>query len=343
MNMGTRLSFASSLAEKAIKHGVPRFCNFVGSGLSALISTSRVPFLPPVLFIEVTTKCNLRCFMCPHTFQEYEAKDMSLKEFEGILAQFPTLNMLIPQGIGEPLLCEHIFPMISLGKSRGIAVSFNTNGTLLTADRAHALIESGLDILSVSIDGATEETYQRIRGGGNLTKVVNNFRRMVELKSELGSKFPHLAIRTVVLKENISEIPQIVDLAISIGITEIAIQDMIDYGGILQSSLIDTDDYSSLLHYQHKAARKGIKITLENFSRFQKRKRRCVSPWVSPFITREGYVTPCCIITDPSVINFGNVFEKPFTDIWNSNEFIAFRAGFRAGDAPAFCQQCPRY
>jgi len=281
--------------------------------------------------------------MCPHTLQEYENKDMSFRDFESILTQVPALNMLIPQGIGEPLLCEHIFPMIRLSKNLGIAVSFNTNGTLLTDDRGRALIESGLDILSVSIDGATEETYQNVRGGGSLANVVENTKRLVELKRELKSRSPRLGIRTVILKENFSEIPQILELATSIGITEVAIQDLVGYGGVLESSLIDAKEYSALLRYQDAAMKRGTRVTLENFSRFQERKRRCVSPWVSPSITREGFVTPCCVITDPSIINFGNVFKEPFAKIWNSDEFISFRTDFKTGNAPAFCQQCPRY
>jgi len=342
LGMGNRLDFVFDLIERAIKRGIPRLYNFLGSGVSVLLSTDHVPFLPPVLFVEVTTKCNLHCFMCPHTFREYESKDMSLKDFESILVQLPMLNMLIPQGIGEPLLCEHIFSIIDLAKRQSVAVNFNTNGMLLTADRARALVESGLDFLDVSIDGTTEEVYQHIRGGGNLAKVVGHLKQMVELKRDLASRIPRLGIRTVVLKENISEIPKIVDLAASIGVTELAVQDLIGYDGVLEDSLIDAADYSKLLCYQREAGKKGVKMILENFSRFQKRKRRCVSPWVSPFITREGFVTPCCVITDPSVISFGNVFEKPFAEIWNGDEFTAFRADFKAGSVPV-CRRCPRY
>lgn len=343
MERKRRFGFGLELAGGSLRHRGVRWFNLAGSTLSAYLSTARAPFLPPLLFVEVTTRCNLRCFMCPHTFQNYENLDMDFDDFKGIMTQFPALSRLIPQGIGESLLWAPIFDAIGFARERGVSVELNTNGTLLNETRARSLIESGIDVLTVSIDGATEDTYQSIRGGDTLRPVLHNLERMVALKRELGSSHPQLGVRTVALKRNMDEIPDIIKIALDVGVRRVTVQDMLDYGGRLADYLIDRDDFETLKQYRDEAATMGVDLILENFSRFERDRRRCISPWVSPYITREGYVTPCCIITDPSTINFGNVFETPFRDIWNGESFVEFRRAFREGRAPAFCQSCPRY
>jgi radical SAM protein with 4Fe4S-binding SPASM domain len=268
---------------------------------------------------------------------------MELGRVDHILSQFPSLSLLIPQGIGEPLLCGDILLVVQSAKARGHDVSFNTNGTLLTAEWAQDLIESGLDVLGVSLDGGSPETYRQVRGRDCFQEVVTNLKQLVEVRDQASATTPDIQIRMVVTNDNLSDIPLLVDLARGLGIGEIAAQDLIDYGGRMQGRLIDRTGHEQLLQYCSEAASQGVRVTLENFSRFSDGGRQCVSPWVSPFVTIDGDVTPCCVITDPSIVSFGNVFETPFAQIWNNDAFVAFRRRLKSAHPPECCGQCPSY
>ena len=68
--------------------------------------------------------------------------------------------------------------------------------------------------------------------------------------------------------------------------------------------------------------------------------RQCVWPWESAYISKTGDVVPCCIIGDEKVKSFGNLKEKTFSEIWNSNEYINFRKDIKNNNIPDFCKNC---
>lgn len=315
--------------------------SLVGSGFSALLSQTRVPFLPPLLYVETTTRCNLHCFMCPREFKAYGNKDMSFQDFKVILDQFPHLNTLIPQGIGEPLLNHSIFEMVKYAVRRGSIVGFNTNATLLEGARAEDVIRSGLHLLYVSLDSTREETFSSIRGGASLERILENLSRFLKLKRETASQRPKVMLRVVTMRENLAQLPEILSLARSLSLPEVAIQDLVVADPSLKASQIDEEGFDKLLSYVQ--GMDSLKVKLDNFARFERGKIGCKSPWLSPNITVEGYVTPCCIISHPDTLHFGNIHERPFAEIWNNEGFRSFRADFKAGKVPEACRGCPNY
>jgi radical SAM protein with 4Fe4S-binding SPASM domain len=68
----------------------------------------------------------------------------------------------------------------------------------------------------------------------------------------------------------------------------------------------------------------------------------CWWPRRGVFVTYEGYITPCCIRMDPSLISFGNIYEQPFKEIWNSEGYSCFRKRFEEGSVPGICRRCPK-
>ncbi len=134
---------------------------------------------PKVIFIEVTNRCNLLCETCPHTyFQREPLKSLSLKEFISIAEQFPQMQRALLHGVGEPLLNRDLPEIIKYLKNRDVEVIINSNGTLLTEKWQRDLIESGLDQYRCSIDGATDETYARIRGAAVASQTEKRFGRL---------------------------------------------------------------------------------------------------------------------------------------------------------------------
>jgi MoaA/NifB/PqqE/SkfB family radical SAM enzyme len=140
--------------------------------------------LPSFVQIEPVGQCNLRCQMCPIQFRTDGPPNgppafMPFDTFTRLVDQFPAMAELQLQGLGEPMMHPHFFDMVRYAAARGIEVSTNSNLTLLTPARAERLIQSGLSRLHVSIDGATPETYERIRVRSRWQKVVDNLEGLI--------------------------------------------------------------------------------------------------------------------------------------------------------------------
>src|SRR5437868_7850127 len=124
--------------------------------------------LPSSVQIEPVGQCNLRCQMCPIQFRTDgppygPPAFMAFDEFTRLFDQFPGLEELQLQGLGEPMMHPRFFDMVSYAAQRGVRVSTNSNLTLLNDRRAELCVTTGLDELHASIDGATAETYEFIR------------------------------------------------------------------------------------------------------------------------------------------------------------------------------------
>src|SRR5215469_287638 len=171
------------------------------------------PFPSPVeAYFEVANRCNSKCATCPLTFSPHEnAKQLSFDEFKMLVDELPDLRRAVLQGIGEPLLNRDLAPMIRHLKQRHVYVVFNTNAALLTRRRQVELIGSELDELRVSIDGSTPETYLRVRGIPAFTRVVTNVAEMVRTERELGTLIPRLSLWVTGMRENLPELPGVID------------------------------------------------------------------------------------------------------------------------------------
>src|ERR1051326_993579 len=196
------------------------------------LAASQTPLPSPVeAYFEVANRCNSKCATCPLTFSPQEsARQLSLDEFKALVAQLPDLKRAVLQGIGEPLLNRDLAPMIAHLADRGVYTVFNTNAALLTHRRQVELIDSGLDELRVTLDSSTPETYLRVRGIPAFDRVVANLAEMVRTRTELGSRKPRISIWMTALRENLRELPAIIDLAATVGADEVYVQRLVYWG-----------------------------------------------------------------------------------------------------------------
>ena len=106
------------------------------------------------LYIEPTTKCNLNCKMCfRHTWFDEPICDLSLDDYRHVLATMPkSVETIFFGGMGEPLFHKDIMEMIRLAAETGAEVELLTNGTLLTEEMIHGILNAGLSRLWISID-----------------------------------------------------------------------------------------------------------------------------------------------------------------------------------------------
>jgi len=137
------------------------------------------------LRIEVTTKCNYNCNICPRERLTRAMETMDFELFKYIFDRINTetsqYNTLTFPGMGEPLLDEAIDDKIIYAKKHNYNILMLTNGSLLTVDRFRRLEDIGMDSIRVSIYGNSSESYNAMHGISN----TDSFLRIKENLTEI--------------------------------------------------------------------------------------------------------------------------------------------------------------
>jgi MoaA/NifB/PqqE/SkfB family radical SAM enzyme len=168
--------------------------------------------LPVQIWLETTTRCNLRCRTCPRRYGSADGRDMSLDVFRRVEeALFPTLRHVELQGWGEPLLAEHFETFYESARRHGVRVSFITNGTLLTPDRLERFVRDDVGLM-LSVDGAADATMKELRGV-DLGRLDEHIRRYNDLKARAPTSRSNLHLVFVALRRNIAELPALIERA----------------------------------------------------------------------------------------------------------------------------------
>jgi MoaA/NifB/PqqE/SkfB family radical SAM enzyme len=299
--------------------------------------------------IECTTRCNLKCTMCEISYWTEKGGDLEVANLQRMLDHLPKLKRVDLTGIGEALMNRSFFNTLKTLKLRGLYVTLNDNFTLMTEDAARRIAELGVDQIFLSLDGATKETYEKIRVGANFDKVVSNARRLIQIKQEMRKKRPEVKINTVVCSTNYRELPAIIELAHSMGIGMVQFVNVMVFENTVN---LDTIGEQQKVRAQfeealERARQLGVLVKIELFDK--QPVERCDFPWKRNFVTYDGYIHPCCYTTqtgDRAAQNqrsFGNLIEHSFTDVWRSDIYSAFRSKLQHGILPGACEHCPKY
>ena len=309
-----------------------------------------VDCLPTSMDFEVVSRCNFRCLMC--MVSEFpggkRAADMPFEKFEKILNEQYGLIEIKLQGLGEPLLHPRIFDMITLAKDRDIWTRLTVNGSLLHINENYKrLIDSDPGEIQISIDGADEKVFESIRKGSNFKKIVEN---VTNLNSYEHSKNV-LKTRswTLVQAYNIHQLKDIIQLGEQMKFRRmtfsIAISDFATKEWHTKNKKIETD----LLYFEQLAdemidlgLKYGIEITFwdgsSKFSLSGDLSTRCSWLWERSYISSDLKVVPCCVISNPDTINFGDA--SLLNEIWNGDKYQKIRKLHIDGNIPDFCKQC---
>ena len=324
-----------------------RLPNLMKMELTKRSLPEHVAYRPTTIDLEPNVTCNLACKMCQVPTWDRKAPDLNVDDFGKLLDEIPTLMKIKLQGMGEPFLNNNLLDIIELGVRRDLVIVSNTNGTILNEEICRRVISSGLDTISISIDGATKETYERIRINGKFNLVIENTRRLASMRG--GTATPRINVWMLGMRENIHELPMMVQLCHDLGVDGLKLQHDLSYWGKAEwaerLSGETLPDDSNTIRYLKDAAALAAKLGL-GFLVFQEDRysfsegKNCMWPWTSVYITTDGYVCPCCIAPDPDVVNFGNLHEREFREIWNSEKYRLFRRRLKAGEIPSFCTGC---
>jgi len=196
-----------------------RVWNLAACEFGRRLRLSRLPARPYQLYVEVSSICQLRCPGCLANAPGWERKLMDLSTFRTALDRFaPWLINVELYGWGEPFLNRDLFGMIKACKAKNLFTRTSTNCNAMQPGDAERLVDSGLDQLNASLDGATQETYAAYRRGGSLVTALANLERLVDAKRRAGAKYPIIEWQCIVSRQNYGEIDEVRRLAREIGV-----------------------------------------------------------------------------------------------------------------------------
>jgi len=278
---------------------------------------------PLVLTLEATNVCNLRCPYCFTGVGEVtrERSMMPMPLYRKIIHELGDYALLVEYyNWGEPLLNKKIEEMIRIASGRGCSTMVSSNLSIpLDQARAEALVSSGLAILGAGIDGASQESYEKYRAGGNLERVLHNMRLLTEAKRKLGSDTPMLCWSFHVFEHNRHELDQARAMAREMGVEFSATK-----------GWVEGPDWDS-----------GNEIAFP----IDPPRERCRYLWTQAVINNDGLVSPCAN-SFYREDDFGSMEHVNFKNVWNNRNFQEARRLYRARNASGHgrglvCHDCP--
>jgi MoaA/NifB/PqqE/SkfB family radical SAM enzyme len=236
-------------------------------------------------------------------------------------------------------------------------VLFNSNAILLDEQRQRALIDAGLDEYRVSLDATTAETYARIRGINAFDTVVEHVRHFADrLRSY---ERPRLSLWMMAMRENLNELPALVDLAAETGVPEVYVQRLVlVHHGLAQEEQslhgrLRAQEEALLADAAQRAQAYGLTFRASGLSSPEESLRNrngdrpysaCHRLWTTTYITTNGNVLPCCIspfsTTDYASLVLGNAFKTPFDQIWNDTPYQQRRSALHTAHPLHPCELC---
>lgn len=300
---------------------------------SKLTKKGRVVGLPMSITIEPTTACNLGCPECPSGLKQFTRAEGNLKTdfYKKIIDEVQHhafyLNFYFQ---GEPYINLNFLEMVAYAHSKKIYTATSTNAHFLTAQKAEETVKSGLNRLTISIDGTTQETYESYRKGGDLTKVLEGAKNIIEAKKKLNSRTPYIIFQFLVVKPNEHQIEDAKTLAASLGVDEIRFKTAQVYDYRLGNPLIPTIEKYARYKKQPDGTYK-LKNKLLN---------ECWRMWSSCVITWDGKIVPCCFDKDAKH-QLGDLQTSTLKKVWQNADYVKFRTALLNNRAEIdICQNC---
>ncbi|NIN66813.1 MAG: radical SAM protein [Anaerolineae bacterium] len=317
---------------------------------------------PLYVDVDLTGRCNLRCFGCPYhspyvdetSLRNPAEADIPVDLFERLCKELKSMDThtLILQGSGEPLLHPDATNMISAARTAGLSTVLISNGTLLDRQTIRELMDAGLHSLKVSLWASSPEQYEQSYPGTSadtFRQVVDALKLVSRLKAERNSVLPTVCLHHPINRQNYQTIDAFVDLALATGCDELSFAAFCTVRGELSSfALSPVEEQSvrvSLLHARRRLHSLPIKHNIdEALARYAAgrtlwKKLPCYIAWFHARIRVDGTVQPCGRCNRD--LHFGNLHENTFHDIWNGPAIRAFRReAARTGGLASIAERC---
>lgn len=296
------------------KRLVNLFCSYFAYFLSLVFRKAIVWAYPPIVMIEPTNICNLKCPLCPSGLDQLQRNKgyMTFESYKKLIDEIsPHVIMLIMWNQGEPFLNKDFLKMCAYAKEKNLYLLVSTNANILP--ESDDIVKSGIDRLIISADGATQETYNQYRINGQLEVVIDNVKKIVASKERLKSRLPQIIWQFIVMKHNEHEIKAIKNITSDIGVDQLQLKTV---------QIYSKEDVFNFLPENPKYRR--YKISGQNFELKYGIKNRCRRIWTQPVINWDGEMAICCFDKD-NQFKIGNIKDHTFIELWKNKAFNRMR------------------
>lgn len=309
-------------------------------------------FSPKWIAWEITRRCNLRCVHCRSSSQlEVEGHpDFSLDEAKRVLDDIRSYaSPVVVLSGGEPLLRSDVFDIAAYGTELGLRMCLATNGSLVTADTCRQITESGIKMVSLSLDGSTAAVHDDFRNQPGAFEGVMNATRLFNAHNI------DFLVNSSFTKRNQDEAPKIHQLVKSLGATAWYLFMIVPTGRgeEIMAELIPPDEYEAMLNWHYDMEKEEDELLVrptcapqyyrvvlqrakEEGEKFKRRtlkfstggSKGCLAGQLICMIDVDGNVLPCSYFPLPA----GNIRTQSFREIWEESPlFLEMRdfAGYK--------------
>ncbi len=334
--------------------------------------------MPTWINLTGTTVCNLKCFMCnqaldpdiPKWFMSDEVYDQVVKEL------YPFVKMVQFSAFGEPLMTPNMAQKLDDLERTHTKLDIVTNGTLMLKDkRTREQLLRVLGHVIFSLDGATAETYNAIRIGADFDRVMANINAFCSRRMEMAeAERPHLGFNFIVMKRNVHEAPQLVEMLAKLGAQQITFNHLVVFDDSLKDESLQFHQALSnryLAETREVADRLGVPVTIPPLFKTKETGApngtsdaggaaaadfavalkptprqadgpgmptvKCMFLWKRVYISVNGGVVPCCLAGVPE---FGNMMDDGFAAVWNGETYRTYRKHVYTESPHGICKNC---
>lgn len=284
---------------------------------------------PQKLIIETCNYCNLKCVMCPYKGMTRAKTTMSLLLYRKIIDDAVSMGIteVTISGYLEPLLDKFLFERIQYAKSKGMRVGFSSNGTLLLKnDNLSNILNSHLDWIAFSVDGATKETYEKIRVGARFEDIVEGIGKLNQEKKKMRLVTPEIHLNCCVQEDNYEEVKT----------------QRRKFFEIFKGT--DIFEFGTVSTRGKEGKRLPRYSDFETPTIIRKHIYPCYTLYNYIYCLPDGIVPLCCIDYDGKII-LGDMNVQTIAEIWESAQYQKIRQLHieGRGDEMELCRTCKEF
>lgn len=300
---------------------------------------------PRIGLYELTLRCNMNCIHCGSSAGQKRTKELTTEEWNNVTKQLADLNCKeITLLGGEPFLRKDWYEISNEIKNYGIKITYMSNGLLVNENTIEKLGKIEPKVISISIDGATKETHDKIR------RVKGSYDKCIEVISNLKKAGMNTTVVTSINKLNFQELPELKSMLLNKGIVW-QLQIAIPLGRFKKElSLSKEEFYAAAIFIASTRKKYSIKelpiIGSHCFGYYSKKIRNVmIFPWngcqagISTIgIQSNGEVKGCLSL--PQEFIEGNIRDNLISDIWQKPGFCSYNRDFKESDLNNSCIGC---
>lgn len=332
----------------------PRVVNDILALLDQTYLSEKVFGRPTHYDIAVSVACNIKCPFCPRQTFGAEIKSglMKAEHYEPVLPHLETSQRTGLYGLGEPFLNKNFFGFLEAAKARGTYCMTSSHGMSLKDEVIEKILNSGLDELCVSMDGANKRTFEFLRDGAHFETVKRNVAKLIARRNERGQATPRVHIACAVSKYNVWQMAAMVRMTKELGADRLAFSNLVlDFPEHAHASIVGTRVFRFNLRRARLLAEKlGVDCVYFFQKPFPWKKEPpplmgpgmrygCPSAWRALIIERDGNIKPCCYLDT----SFGNTGKAPLAEQFNSDTAVALRTSFLEKNYEEACKGCGQF